>query len=109
MIYRVHNTFGVLHFFAVVSTITLALGMLPMYRKGYENPRLTHLAWMYWAVIGLYCAFAAEVFTRLPYFLSLEKSYSNFYALVGVASGLVAMVGGRFFRQKKAIWEELFG
>ena len=28
-IYRVHNTFGVLHVFAIISTITLLLGMLP--------------------------------------------------------------------------------
>ena len=33
MIYRVHNTFGVLHVFAVISTLTLALGMLPLYSK----------------------------------------------------------------------------
>ena len=30
MIYRVHETFGLLHFFAVISTITLILGMEPM-------------------------------------------------------------------------------
>jgi len=109
MIYRVHNSFGVLHFFAIVSTITLALGMLPMHVKGYENPRLTHLAWMYWSVIGLYCAFASEVFTRLPYFLELDNNYGTFYALVGVASGLVGMLGGRYFRHKKAVWEAQFG
>ena len=46
IIYGVHNTFGILHFFATVSTVTLILGMLPMYLKGYKNSVVAHLSWM---------------------------------------------------------------
>lgn len=109
MIYRVHGTFGMLHIFAVISTITLALGMVPLYFKGFKNPVVTHLSWMYWSVIGLYCAFAAEIFTRLPLLLELEHSYGIFYALVFLSAGLVGMIGSRYFRKKKKVWEQQFG
>lgn len=109
MIYRVHGTFGVLHFFAVVSTVTLLLGMLPLYTRRGKNPIVAHLSWMYWSVIGLYCAFAAEVFTRLPMLLDLENNYGIFYALVGIAAGVVGMVGSKYFKTKKGEWEQRFG
>ncbi|WP_412560782.1 DUF2306 domain-containing protein [Winogradskyella sp. MIT101101] len=109
LIYRVHNTFGILHFFAVISTVTLFLGMLPMYIKGYKNAIAVHLSWMYWSVIGLYCAFAAEIFTRLPLLLNIKNSYGIFYALVGLSTGLVGFIGSRFFKKKKSVWEKKFG
>lgn len=109
MIYRVHGTFGILHFFALVSSITLILGMLPLYLNGYKNPIVAHLSWMYWSVIGLYCAFAAEIFTRLPIILNIKNTYGIFYALVGLSAGLVGMTGSYFFRRKKKVWEERFG
>ncbi len=108
MIYRVHNTFGILHIFAIISTITLVLGMLPLYLKGYKNPILTHLSWMYWSVIGLYCAFAAEIFTRLPMLLDIKNTYGIFYALIGLSAGFVGFIGSRFFKKKKKVWKERF-
>lgn len=109
MIYRVHGTFGILHIFACTSTITLFLGMLPMYLKGFKNPILAYLAWMYWSVIGLYCAFAAEIFTRLPDILKIENDYGIFYALIGISAGLVGAIGSRYFKKNKKLWEERFG
>lgn len=109
MIYRVHGGFGILHIFAIISTITLLLGMLPMYIKGYKNRILIHLSWMYWSVIGLYCAFAAEIFTRLPALLNLKTSYGIFYALIGISAGIVGMIGSRYFKKKKKVWDEQFG
>lgn len=109
MIYNVHNTFGVLHVFAVISTVTLVLGMLPLYLKRIKNRIVAHLAWMYWSVIGLYCAFAAEIFTRLPIIFNLPNTYGIFYALVGVSTGLVGITGGYFFKRKKTVWEKKFG
>lgn len=108
-IYRVHNGFGVLHVFAIISTITLILGMLPMYVNISKNPITAHLAWMYWSVIGLYCAFTAEIFTRLPMLLDIKNSYGIFYALVGVSTGLVGSIGSYFFKRKKDIWDKRFG
>ena len=104
MIYRVHGTIGILHFFAFLSSITLLLGMLPLYRKNVKNPVVKHLAWMYWSVIGLYSAFVAEVLTRLPMIFDIKNTFGIFYMLVGISAGLVGMIGGIFFRKKKNDW-----
>ena len=109
MIYRVHNSIGILHFFAFVSTLTLFLGLLPLYYKGYRNPIVAHLSWMYWSVIGLYCAFAAEIFTRLPVILDIQNSFGIFYVLVGISTGIVGMIGSYFFKKNKKSWEKRFG
>jgi len=109
MIYRVHETFGVLHLFSLVSTVTLLLGMLPLYMKGYKNPIITHLSWMYWSVIGLYCAFGAEIFTRVPLILHLENSYAIFYTLIGISTGFIGFVGSHFFKTRKVIWVKHYG
>ena len=98
LIYRVHGTFGILHIFAIISTVTLALGMLPLYMKWSKNYLLQHLSWMYWSVIGLYCAFAAEIFTRLPMIFSVERTYGLFYLLIGISSGFVGYLGARRFK-----------
>ncbi|TQI71109.1 putative membrane protein DUF2306 [Gramella sp. Hel_I_59] len=104
-IYRVHNAFGVLHFFAIISTVTLILGMIPLYKKGFKQPIVSHLSWMYWSIIGLYCAFAAEIFTRLPLILNLKNSYGIFYLLIGLSTGIVGMTGSWYFKKKKNTWE----
>ncbi len=109
MIYRVQKTFGILHIFAVISTVTLILGMLPLYSKNYKDPIVMHLSWMYWSVIGLYCAFAAEIGTRLPLLLNIEDSYTTFYILIGISSGIVGLIGSRYFKKKKRVWEQQFG
>lgn len=109
MIYRVHGSFGVLHFFAVVSTVTLLLGMLPLYFKSrFKQPIIMHLSWMYWSVIGLYCAFTAEVLTRLPMLLSIKYTYGIFYALVGISAGAVGYAGSIVFKKKLNEWIDAF-
>ncbi|WP_338351289.1 DUF2306 domain-containing protein [Nonlabens tegetincola] len=109
MIYRVHGSFGVLHFFAVVSTVTLLLGMLPLYFKSrFNQPIIMHLSWMYWSVIGLYCAFTAEVFTRLPMLLSIKNTYGIFYTLVGISAGAVGYAGSKVFKKKLNNWIDAF-
>jgi len=109
LIYRVHGTFGILHIFAVISTITLILGMLPLYLKRHDNSIVAHLSWMYWSVIGLYAAFAAETFTRLPMLLPIKNTFGIFYVLVGISAGLVTLFGSRYFKKKKKVWEAQFG
>lgn len=109
MIYNVHNAIGVLHLFAFISGSTLISGMIPLYFKGCKNPIIYHLSWMYWSVIGLYCAFAAEIFTRLPIILEVENTYSIFYILLGISSGIVGLTGSYFFKKRKKYWEEKFG
>ncbi|MBW1297761.1 DUF2306 domain-containing protein [Aquimarina litoralis] len=108
MIYRLHGTFGVLHWFSVISSITLLLGMLPMILKRPKSYLHLHLSFMYWSVIGLYCAFFAEVLTRIPFILKVDQNIIPvFYALVGVATGLVGGMGSLFFRKYKKRWENL--
>lgn len=109
MIYRLHNAFGILHFFAIISTVTLILGMLPMYLKTHKKPIIVHLSYMYWSVIGLYCAFAAEVFTRLPDIWHIDTNLGVFYALIGISSGAVGAIGSHYFKKNKKRWEERFG
>lgn len=109
MIYRIHGSFGILHVLACISTATLLAGMLPLYLKRTSNYMTHHLSWMYWSVIGLYCAFAAEVFTRLPYILNIKNSYGIFYALVGISAGIVGGLGAKYFRKKKDLWIDQFG
>lgn len=65
MIYRVFGGFGLFHAFAVISSLTLAAGMWPAFRRR-GNWVLNHLAFMYWSVIGLYAATVSEILTRLP-------------------------------------------
>jgi uncharacterized membrane protein len=65
MIYRLFGSFGIFHWFAVVSTLTLTGGMLPLLLK-WKNAVTYHLSFMYWSVIGLYAAFISEIFTRVP-------------------------------------------
>lgn len=62
-IYRLFGKFGIFHVLSLVSTFSLVAGMLPMFKKqrtaaDYE----THFKRMYWSVVGLYAAFAAESF-----------------------------------------------
>ncbi|SFR52047.1 Predicted membrane protein [Robiginitalea myxolifaciens] len=109
MIYRLHNSFGILHFFALVSTITLILGMLPLYRKGVKNAIVRHLAWMYWSVIGLYSAFIAEILTRVPRLVGIDTNFGMFYGIVGLSAGLVGFIGAYYFKRKIGNWEEAYG
>ncbi|AXT50340.1 hypothetical protein D1818_05670 [Aquimarina sp. BL5] len=107
MLYRLHGTFGVLHWFAVISSITLLLGIVPMFIKPKEYLKL-HYGFMYWSVIGLYCAFFAEVLTRIPFILKVDTNIIPiFYSLVGVATALVSAIGSIYFRKYKEKWNAL--
>ncbi len=109
MIYRVHGSFGILHVFALISTLTLIMGMLPLYLRRSKSFILKHLAYMYWSVIGLYCAFAAEIFTRLPDIFNLQQSYGLFYLLISISSGFVGYLGARRFKVLGKKWKAAFG
>src|SRR5690606_28659672 len=67
MIYRLFKTWGIFHYATLLSLITLILGMIPVWRKKpVDKWRDQHVSFMYWSVIGLYSAFAAEILTRIP-------------------------------------------
>ena len=64
---------------------------------------------MYWSVIGLYGAFMAETFVRLPEIV-IESGIPNamFYNMTGIAVAVVMGVGTYFFIKLKPRWEESF-
>lgn len=110
MIYKLYGKFGIFHWLAVVSSITLVIGIYPVIRKKAKNYLLTHFSFMYWSVIGLYCAFAAEVFSRLPGIVRTQtgEPMTVFYKLVGLASGLVMFTGIIIYIRLKPKWTKQY-
>ena len=80
-IYSFFGGFGVFHFLAIVSSVTLVLGMYPALKRG-PNWLALHYRLMSWSVAGLYAAFVAEVAVRF-----LPMAYFGW--VVGIGSALV--------------------
>lgn len=110
MIYRLYGKFGIFHGFAVLSSITLFAGLYPVITKKSKDYLIKHFRSMYWSVIGLYCAFMAEIFSRLPkYILTPEgKPMLVFYKFVGIGTALVMIIGTFFFLKFKPVWEKQY-
>lgn len=109
-IYHLFGRFGVFHWLAVVSLVTLALGVVPVIRKTQPNYRVTHFIFMYWSVIGLYCAAVSEIFTRLPKIVldANGRPVTVFYSFVGIGTLLVMVVGTAFYIRYKPVWKQQF-
>ena len=100
MVLNLFGKWGIFHYFAVISSVTLLLGMVPLFlRNQIKNWAYLHFSFMYWSVIGLYGAFVSEMLTRIP--------EVPFYNMVGVATGGVMLVGGILFGINKAKWMKL--
>ena len=102
-IYRLFGRFGVFHALSLVSTFSLVAGMLPMFRKirkpgHYE----THFKRMYFTVVGLYAAFAAESFSRV-------SRFGNFWQAVAWGCVLVFVACFVIFIRMKPVWSAKFG
>lgn len=108
MIYSLFGRFGVFHVAAIVSTITLAGGMVPviwrMPKEGWLN---LHFSFMYWSVFGLYAAFLAEMAVRLPV-RTMFSSLTTFFIMVGVATAVTMFVGQIIFFKNKKKWRKVF-
>ena len=101
MIYRLFKGWGIFHFATAFSLIIILLGMIPIWTKKPANKwKYQHFNFMYWSVIGLYAAFAAEVLTRI--------SETPFFGMVGIATGIITIIGGIFIRINKAKWVKIF-
>ena len=102
-IYELFGGFGIFHAFALVSLATLAAGMIPVLlrtpRAGWVD---MHAHFMTWAYIGLLCAAASEILSRIP---AARRMWANVIETIGLpgtdfgftvafASGLVACIGG---------------
>ncbi len=101
MIYRLFNGWGIFHYTTLLSLLSIILGMVPIWTKKPLNKwKYLHFAFMYWSVIGLYAAFAAEILTRIL--------KTPFFGMVGIATGAIMLIGGVFFGINKAKWGEIF-
>jgi len=110
IIYELYGKFGVFHALAVVSSLTLIAGIYPMITKNSKNYIQTHMIYMYWSVIGLYCAFMAELFSRLPKILFTDSEFNmnSFYIGVFIGTAVVMFIGVWYYKNKKPIWLEKY-
>ena len=92
MIYRLFGKFGIFHWFAILSFLTLLLGIYPVLVKNFKNYLLVHFNYMYWSVVGLYCAFCAEILTRIPFIYDLPNKGQLFGILTGVSIFIVMTI-----------------
>jgi uncharacterized membrane protein len=101
MIYRLFKGWGIFHYATAFSLIVLLLGMIPIWTKKPANTwKYRHFNFMYWSVIGLYAAFAAEILTRIP--------ETPFFGMVGIATGVITIIGAIFLRRNQAKWVKIF-
>lgn len=106
LIYRLTHSFNILHFFAVVATPPLVIGLTVaiLRRPGWLE---WHYRWMSWSYVGLFAAFLAETATRviLPYarehFGITSRSF--FWTLVFGMTALVTLVGARLIRRNQGL------
>ena len=108
MIYRLFGGFGIFHFFSIVSLLTLVAGMHPILKRKGKNYIFKHFNYMYWSVVGLYCAFCAEVFTRLPSLLSVQLTWELFSILTGGGIFIVMVIATAIFKKQKGKWQKEF-
>jgi hypothetical protein len=100
-IYNLTGRFGLFHFMAIVSSLTLALGMIPLFLKSLPRKyKAVHVWFMYYSVLGLYAAFASVLSVRVP-----EKP---FFTMVGIATATVFGVGTAIIMKKEKVWAKYF-
>jgi len=108
--YNLFGKWGIFHWTAVISSLTLVCGLVPIFTKKPKKSYISlHFSFMYWSVIGLYGAFMSELFVRLPKIV-IESGIPNsmFYNMMGIAVALTMGIGAYFFVKNKSKWEEIF-
>lgn len=101
-IYRLFGKFGLFHFFSIVATFSLLMGMIPMLKKQRTSKDYkTHFTRMYFSVVGLYAAFAAESFVRIP-------KLGSFWLVVAWSFILVVVTSILIFIRKQKEWTDKF-
>lgn len=112
MIYKLFGGWGIFHWAAVISSFTLAAGMLPVLLKRPKQAYISlHFSFMYWSVMGLYAAFIAETMVRLPQsdLIVLNNEVLPVFYLITMSSlFLVMAVAGFVFYRRKPLWEAHF-
>ena len=108
LIYRLFGKFGIFHWFALLSCLTLLAGMYPVLVKKSKNFLLLHFNYMYWSVVGLYCAFCAEILTRIPFVFDLPNKRQLFGILTGVSILIVMTIATIIFAKMKPKWTKQY-
>jgi uncharacterized membrane protein len=108
MIYRLFGKFGIFHWFAILSFLTLVLGIYPVLVKNFKNYLLVHFNYMYWSVVGLYCAFCAEILTRIPFIYDLPNKRQLFGILTSVSIFIVMTIATIIFVKMKPKWTKQY-
>ncbi len=110
MIYQLFGTWGIFHWTALVSSLTLILGLIPILTKWPTKSYLSmHYSFMYWSVMGVYGAFVSETLVRMPKVV-VESGIPNrvFYNMTGIGTALVMGIGVYFFLKFKPRWDLKF-
>lgn len=112
MIYELFGGWGMFHWAAVVSGLTLAAGMVPLLLRRPPGAYISlHLSFMYWSVMGLYAAFIAETMVRLPetdLIVMNNEVLPLFYSITTASLFLVMAVAGFVFYRKQPVWQARF-
>ncbi|MGB3802328.1 MAG: hypothetical protein WA952_21080 [Lewinella sp.] len=110
-IYALFGGFGVFHWLAVLSTLTLIGGMVPIVLQRPAKTYLTyHFSFMYWSVIGLYLALFGEVAAHLPAMLGLTgKPAVGLLVIVGVGALAFCLGAQLIWNRQKREWYNRYG
>lgn len=105
MIYRLFGGLGIFHAMAALSLATVLAGIMPMLLKKPANYISLHFNFMYWSVIGLYGALAAETMVRFPDVV-IESGVPNavFYNMTGIAVAITMGLGAYAIIRKYKTW-----
>jgi uncharacterized membrane protein len=110
MTYRLFGTWGIFHWTAVISSLTLICGLIPILTKRpINNYKSLHFSFMYWSIMGVYGAFVSETLVRMPQVV-VESGIPNsvFYNMTGIGTALVMGLGVYFFLKLKPKWDKHF-
>jgi len=111
MTYKLFGTWGIFHWTAVISSLTLISGLIPILIKRPANNYISlHFSFMYWSIMGVYGAFVSETLVRMPKVV-LESGIPNslFYNMTGIGTAIVMGIGLYFFLKNKSNWDKQFG
>lgn len=111
MIYRLFGMWGIFHWAALISSLTLIAGLFPVLTKyPTKNYVSLHFSFMYWSVMGVYGAFVSETLVRMPKVV-VESGIPNsvFYYMTGIGTAIVMGLGVYFFLKFKPKWDKQFG
>ena len=110
MTYRLFGTWGIFHWTAVISSLTLICGLIPiLIKRPINNYKSLHFNFMYWSIMGVYAAFVSETLVRMPKVV-VESGIPNsvFYNMTGIGTALVMGLGVYFFLKLKPKWDRQF-